>query len=306
MSLRRFPTLCAFFLCVASCRSDPRNSQLNEIDSGLRLSIHFIAGQNAAVYTSLQQKLADPTTRDLSNLWSPPALKVQMLSARAIGLIDSLHSKMATIGWISKEDEKSLFDTLVNCKRDLLNVFPDSLDPYSQFLAEDRESLKRHFPLLPYSSVHGQPDLTFAEWSDLLFKGGKSMIALSLDKLEVDVLLSEQEIVKYCDKHVESTVDRYDIFAPLVTLNRSVVAPGDTIELTAGIGTYLSSAGLKATIAGVSVPTYSGGLVLYNFRASTKPGQYSIPVRIEYTPPYGHRNTVDRDVRYQVSNLRAQ
>ena len=100
----------------------PSNSQLKEIDNGLNLSIHFIANQNVAVYASLQQKLANSTTRDLSDLRSPPALKARMLSARAISFIDSLRTKMTTIGLISKEDEKSLFDTLVNAKRNLLEV----------------------------------------------------------------------------------------------------------------------------------------------------------------------------------------
>jgi hypothetical protein len=90
----RLLALSSFLLCVASCHPDPSNSQLKEVDTGLNLSIHFIAGQNDAVYASLQQKLADPTTRDLSNRWSPPALKVRMLSAGAISLIDSIHTKL--------------------------------------------------------------------------------------------------------------------------------------------------------------------------------------------------------------------
>jgi hypothetical protein len=302
----RFLALSSFLLCVASCHPDPSNSQLKEVDTGLNLSIHFIAGQNDAVYASLQQKLADPTTRDLSNRWSPPALKVRMLSAGAISLIDSIHTKLTAVGSISREDEKGLFDTLVNCKRGLLDVFPDSVDAYKLFLAADRENLKRHIPLLLESSVHGQPGLNFTEWSDLLFHGDTSMIALSLDKLKIDILLSEQEIVKYCDKHVISTVDRFTIFAPLVTLNSNIVAPGDTIELSAGIGAYYSSVRPNITIAGASVPVYSGGLAFYTLRASKRPGRYSIPVKIEYTTPYGRQSTVERDVRYQVSNLKAQ
>ena len=300
MSLLRLFALSSFFLCLASCHSDPSNSQLKEIDNGLNLSIHFIASQNVAVYASLQQKLADSTTRDLSDLWSPPALKARMLSARAISFIDSLRTKMTTIGLISKEDEKSLFDTLVNAKRNLLGIFPDSIDPYKLFLAADRENLKRHVPLLLDSSAHGQPGLNFTEWSDLLFQGDTSVIALSLDKLKIDILLSEQEIIKYCDKHLISTVDRFTIFAPLVTLNSNVVAPGDTIELSAGIGAYYSSVRPNITIAGASVPVVSGGLAFYTLRASKRPGRYSIPVRIEYTTPYGHRSRVDRDVYYRV------
>ncbi|HET6256440.1 MAG TPA: hypothetical protein VFE32_20360 [Puia sp.] len=306
MSLPRLFALSSFFLCLASCRSDPSNSHLKEIDNGLRLSIHFIAGQNEEVYASIQQKMTDATTRDLSNLWSSPAFKVRLLSARIISFIDSLHTKMTTLGSISKEDEKSLFDALVNCKHDLLDVFPDSLDPYKQFLANDREGLKRHIPLLFDSSAHGQPGLTFTEWSDLLFQRDTTLIALSLDKLKIDILLSEQEIVKYCDIHVKSTIDRFDIFAALITLNSNVVAPGDTIKLSAGIGAYYSSARPNITIAGVSVPTISGGLAFYTLRASKRPGQYSIPVRIEFTTPYGHRSTLEQYVRYQVSNLRIQ
>ena len=300
MSSRALFPLSCFLLILASCHPKPSNSQLKEIDDGLRLSIQFISGQNDGIYHSLQAKQSDPTTRDLSNRWSPPALKVRMLSARAISFIDSLHSKMAAIGLISKKDEKRLFDTLVNCKRGLLNVFPDSLDPYLQFLAGDRENLNRYIPLLRDTSNHAQSRLTFTEWSDLQFHGDTSMIALSFDKLKIDILLSEQEIAKYCDKQVISTVDRFDIFAPLITLNSNVVAPGDTIELSAGIGAYYSFARPNITIAGVSVPAISGGLAFYTLRASKRPGRYSIPVRIEFVTPYGHRSTVERDVYFRV------
>jgi hypothetical protein len=118
--------------------------------------------------------------------------------------------------------------------------------------------------------------------------------------------LPEQEIVKFCDFQGMSAADRYDLFAPLITLNSNVVAPGDTIELSAGIGAYYSFARPNITIAGVSVAADSRGLAFYTLRPSTRPGRYSIPVRIEYTTPYGHQSTVERVVRYKVSNLRAQ
>jgi len=306
MPSRHLLPLSSFFLILASCHSNPNSAQLKEIDNGLRLSIYSIVGQNAAVYVSLQQKLADPATRSFSNRWSPFALKVQMLSAGAISYIDSLHAKMSTSGWLSKEDEKSLFDTLVNCRHDLLNVFPDSLDPSGGYIAEDRIKLRRHIPLLLDTYGHAQPDLTFSEWADHLFQRDTSLITLSLDKLKIDVLLSEQEIVKYCDKHIISTVDRFDIFAPLVTLNSNVVSPGDTIELRAGIGEYLSSARTTVTIAGISVLSISGGFTFYKLRASEMPGRYFIPVTIEYTKPYGGRSTVTQDIRYRVINRRAQ
>lgn len=300
MLSRHLLPLSSFLLILASCRPNPSNSQLEEIDNGLRLSIHFIAGQNDVIYHSLQAKQSDPATRDLSNLWSPPALKVRMLSALAINYIDSLHTEMTTNRSLSKNEKQNLFDTLFKCKRDFLEVFPDSLDPNKQFLAEQREDFKRYIPLLHDSSTHRQPDLAFAQWSGRLFKGDTSMIALSLDKLKIDILLSEQEIVKFCDFHVVSTVDRYDIFAPLITLNSNVVAPGDTVELSAGIGAYYSSARPNITIAGVSAAANPGGLAIYTLRASKRPGRYSIPVRIEFATPYGHRSTVERDVYYRV------
>lgn len=306
MPSRHLLPLPSFLLILASCHPAPSNSQLNEIDNGLRLSIQFIAGQNDVNYHSLQAKQSDPATRELSNRWSAPALKARMLSERVMGYIDSLHTKMTTNRSLSRNDEQGLFHTLFNCKRDFLNVFPDSLDPYKQFLAEQREEFKRYIPLLRDSFTHQQPDSAFAEWSDHLFEGDTSMITLSLDKLKIDVLLSEQEIVKFCDKHAISTVGRVDLFAPLITLSSNVVAPGDSIELTAGIGTYLSSTMPKVTVAGVSVPSVGGGLAFYNFRASEKPGRYTLPVKIEYTTPNGRLRIVERDAQYRVSNRRAE
>jgi hypothetical protein len=55
MPCRHLLPLSSFLLILASCHPNPSNSQLKEIDDGLRLSIHFIAGQNDGIYHSLQQ-----------------------------------------------------------------------------------------------------------------------------------------------------------------------------------------------------------------------------------------------------------
>jgi len=306
MPSRHLLPLSFFFLILASCHSNPNSTQLKEIDNGLRLSIHFIAGQNDVIYHTLDNKQLDASTRYVASLWAPPAFKVRMFSARAMNYLDSLQAKMSASGSISKEDEKSLFDTLVTCRRNLLSVFPDSLDPGGNYIAEDRRQFRRHIPLLLDTSGHSQPSLTFSKWDDRLFRGDTALIALGLDKLKIDVLLSEQEVIKYCDRNAISLVDRFDNFAPLITLSSNIVSPGGTIELTAGIGAYHSSARTTVSVGGISAPSYSGGLAFYKLRASEKPGRYSIPVKIDFTTPDGRQRTVEQDVRYQVSNLRAQ
>lgn len=306
MSPIRLFVFSSFLLIVVACHSYRGKTQTKEIERTLLLSINYITGQNDLHYHSLLQKQADPTTRYVSQRWSPAAFKARMIAAEAIICIDSLHQNMTTSGSFSFEDEKSLFNTLVTARRNLLNVFPDSLDPNGYFLAKDRESLQRYLPLLRGFSDQGQSESSFNEWSANLFQGDTAMSTLALDKLKIDVRLSENVIATYCDKNAVSTVDRYDRFEPLISLNTSIAAPGDTIELKAGIGAYSESARPKITIDGSWTPINPNGVAVYMLRASRRPGPYSIPVTIEFTKPDGQRDTITQVVHYRVRGMPSQ
>lgn len=292
--------LSALVLFLAGCQSNRHKTQLEEIDKTLRLSSGSISGQNLILYNSLNYKLADPTTAHVALRWSPPALKAKMLSSRAINCIDSIHRKMTASGSLSLEDKRILFDTLVDCRRGILTVFPDSLDPNGRFLAETRRQFRNHIPLLRDASGAQEPTLSFNEWADELFQDDTTITALTLDKLKIDVLLSEQAIARFCDINAVSTVDRFDRFDQLISINTQVAAPGDTIELTAGVAAYSVSVGPKITIAGKGIPINENGVAVYSFRASKQPGRYSIPVTIEFTKPDGQKATIMKNVRYRV------
>jgi hypothetical protein len=297
---RRFLAIPALVLVLVSCQLNRHKTELGEIDKTLRLSIGSISNQNLILYHSLNYKLADPTTVHVALRWSPPALKAKMLSSRTIDCIDSIHRKMAVSGSLSLEDKRILFDTLADCRRGILTVFPDSLDPNGRFLAEARRQFRNHIPLLRDASGGQEPTMSFNKWADDLFQGDTAITALTLDKLKIDVLLSEQAIARFCDINAVSTVDRYDRFDLLISINTQVAAPGDTIELTAGVAAYSVSVGPKITIAGKGIPINENGVAVYSLRAPKQHGRYSIPVAIEFTKPDGQKATMMKNVHYRV------
>ena len=299
----RVLALPALVLVLVSCQSNRHKTELGEIDKTLRLSIGSISDQNLVLYHSLNYKLADPSTVQAALRWSPPALKAKMLSSRAIDCIDSIHRKMVLSGSLSSVDKRILFDTLADCRRGMPTVFPDSLDPNGRFIAEARRQFRQKLPLLRDTSDGREPVLSYNEWADNLFQGDTALTALTLDKLKIDVLLSENAIARFCDIHVASTVDRFDRFDLLVSINTQVAAPGDNIELTAGVGAFSVSAGPKITIAGKGIPINEDGVAIYSMRASKQPGRHSIPVTIQFTQPDGKKATVMKNVHYRVRNV---
>ena len=110
-------------------------------------------------------------------------------------------------------------------------------------------------------------------------------------------------IAHYCDYRTQDETDHFTVFAPLINISRSIVKPGEAIEITAGIGGFIVLAKPGITIAGNRVPVLSSSIAQYEFKAPRRPGKYSIPIALEFYKPDGSKALNEQVVTYEVSAL---
>jgi hypothetical protein len=121
--------------------------------------------------------------------------------------------------------------------------------------------------------------------------------------LKIDIALSAQMIARYCDYRTQDETDHFTVFAPLININRSFVKPGEVIRITAGIGSFSVLAKPGITIAGNAVPLVASSFAYYEFKAPSRPGKYSIPIKLEYYKPDGSKALNEQDITYMVGSL---
>lgn len=110
-------------------------------------------------------------------------------------------------------------------------------------------------------------------------------------------------IARYCDYRTQDETDHFTVFAPLININRSFVKPGEVIRITAGIGSFSVLAKPGITIAGNAVPLVASSFAYYEFKAPSRPGKYSIPIKLEYYKPDGSKALNEQDITYMVGSL---
>jgi hypothetical protein len=88
-------------------------------------------------------------------------------------------------------------------------------------------------------------------WRSANFEGLNVVSALlTLTKLQNDVLISCNAIIDYSNNLSCSLIDYFEFYIPLVSQNATHLADGETLEITAGIGSFSSVAPINITING--------------------------------------------------------
>jgi hypothetical protein len=291
-----------FLAFLAACHRPPDKKQLLAINEGLIRSFSSIQDNTDLAYASLLQRKYDVHTRYDAEKWLPIALRGKEATSSIFDYIESLKTELGQSHQLPAERTKALFDSLIQYKHSLAATLADSLDTAGHFIKPIRQDFFRHFPLLPLLSDTLFNETRFKAWADTTFDIDPVITLLALNKLKIDVALSAQMIAHFCDYQTRDEADYYTMFAPLINLNSSIVRPGEVVEVKAGIGAYTN--GTEVTIGGRLTHLNEHGLAFYEFKAPSRPGKYSIPIRLEFYKPDGSKALNEQVVTYEVSALR--
>jgi len=286
-----------FFSCVfhsCSSRQEEKNVVYQSFDKELENMRRVVSISSDELLAELDNKRSDLTTRSKAEVWYPKAVMIRKLTDTTIGYIKTLRGELQTdnknvLADISPINRQKLYERLLQYKNDVLKV--DNL------LAQE---FKKSLVLFP--ATQNDIQITEEEITDL-FKGVSIQEALLLLRhMENNVRFIENRTINFCLEQVGSTdgISFYDQISTIIGQSGSVVKKGETVEITAGIGSFSKAASPKISIDGKLVQLSEDGAARHKIYPNTTPGQKTVNIRIEYTDQEGIKRLVEKTVKYQV------
>lgn len=182
---------------------------------------------------------------------------------------------------------KELFENLVNYKSDMLAVDPKL---YNTF--KDRITVFGKW----FDQRRGPKEFT-----ETFFRNTPGIASIAmLSRFENNVKVTENHFMTYCNSTMCIINIVYDSFAPFASISSTYVKTGERIEVTTGIGTFTTVANAKISINNVPIPINTNGIAIYNFKTPLKVGNYSVPIKFEYTETDGRKMTASKKLTYTV------
>lgn len=284
------------------------------VDRSLTKASSVVDANNAVIFKSFQQKLADPKTKDKAAQWYPLAQKAKTLSDDLYNYIENLKKELKTESGLKMVEGKEEFkeDDLdastrmfINTKEqggkgkgkellDRLTAYKEALKAISPEIAKDvYPSLPLDLSPLPTNNEGGKND-----WAYGYFHMTPTVASLTiLSKFQNDIRNSEAAVVEYCHKEIGEVELIYDQFAAIASANATYVMPGEEITITAGVGAFNKSATPSVSVDGAGATPTPDGAFEYKF----KPTSSGIKrVNITFKKPDGTDANVTKEIKYTV------
>ena len=136
-----------------------------------------------------------------------------------------------------------LFDTLLRYKQSLPGLFRAlqfQSDSDYKYVERDLTGLYVTLAVLPGYPVSGIPKWSFSRWKDSTFDDDELIFEhCIMQSSKNDLILSAYQLIQFVRKEIAWYQDMvFTRFDMVEALSANVVKPGDTIQLTAGIGGF--------------------------------------------------------------------
>jgi hypothetical protein len=310
------PVTVFLLITAVACNSHNNQQSINILSKSLERVNLLITENNHIILAALEEKTKDPQTRLRAVIWAPKALVIKEKSAVLFQYIDDLKKQVTLLkeddisgaGRVLDKEANILFDKLLTFGHDVIEALDTQSSPdnpaYQAQLNKEIKAFKKDIGLRFKTVKDSASDKAVAvsDWTEHNIGNVTPALALAmLNKLQNDVLVTENLLLEYCNNSSVMLVDYYETVKPLISMNRSYVKSGQSIEVYAGVALFRSSADPHITIDGKPVKADEDGVATWSFTAKTKPGKYKVPVTIEYLKPDGTRIKINKKIKYTVA-----
>lgn len=281
------------------------------VNNSLQNSIETIDQKNQTLFSSLEEKLKDPTTQKLAAIWTPKAQQAKVLSDQMYAYIASIKDRLKRESGYNpakgdttySEDDldvptnimddgkvgDTLYMKLAAYKKGMLGIDPEITSQFKSTLPID----------LSMPEVREKSNRT---WAAAYFRMTPTIAALTiLTKFQNDVKNSEAQVVLFCHNKIGQVQVVYDEFQALASANTQYLLPGQEFTISAGVGAFSKNARPTVTIDGQTVPLNLNGMAEYKTTAGN-PGTYTKKVNISFLKPDGTTATRTKDIQYTVGS----
>ncbi|MFM7709725.1 MAG: GldM family protein, partial [Ferruginibacter sp.] len=157
-----------------------------------------------------------------------------------------------------------------------------------------------NFPLSAEDKIKSKDGKNELDFEHFYFHMTPTVAALTiLSKFQNDIRNVENKALNLSAEQLGKVKIKFDKFAALVGQSSNYVMPGQTIDITAGLGAYSSDVVPTVTIGGSSVPIGPDGKALKTIPVNGS-GEQSVNVTVKYKDQDGKDQVVNQVVKYTV------
>lgn len=274
------------FVALISC-SDSNNALLKSVDKGLRDANFSIYVNTESRLHSLEDKTKDSATVRRASLLYPKALEIQTITKGYYDYLDSLKSLMVDqSGNPLKIRAEELENRFYSFYARLLSVSPQLDSAFRQTLYSGEY----------FDSVNPKSRYIAGVFTNT--SGVETTVMLT--NFQQMARTIESRMVYFFESRMTTAGCVWDPYFALVTQNSTVVQEGETIEITAGLGTYSRDGKPVIIIDGKELSVGESGLARYTIKAG-KRGKHKVRVQINYIDGYsGEPVATTKQIEYTV------
>ena len=277
--MKWFTILLVLVSCI-SCSNDKSDKEfIIALNNNLKQGNSYLADHNETIIHSLESYRDEPEYADRATVWFAKAQKVHVICNEF---------ENGIIAGISTDHE--LFTLIEKLKKNLAFVDPLIYKEYQNDLIN-----------FPYTN-NNQKDSLSIKYSTLSDASKQCYITTLVQQLN----FLENRVLGFCHNKVKInySIRDYGMTTPWVTQNSTVVVPSEAINIVAGFATYTPVGKPSITIDGHIVPVDNSSTANYSFQAPSKPGKYTVPVRMSFKDQDGITQTVSKAVEFKVKDCK--
>ena len=278
------------------------------VDNSINSASEVLTANNNVIYSSFNEKLADPTTKAKAEIWKPKADRAQELSKALFDQIERLKDSLKREAGYNPEEGDTTFaidnldaPTRLFDKKGNGEKLRIALEEYKKNLLAIDPAIAAEFAnKLPITtevpkSQSGNSKLNF---TTAYFHMTPTIATLTiLSKFQNDVRNSENQVVTFAHNQIGAVAVRFDKFGFVGGLSSSYLMPGENLKVYAGLGATASGAAPSITINGRPVGLNADGIAETEFPVS---GSGSVNVVIRYKDQDGNEKTITKPLEYTV------
>ena len=290
MPTKSFLVLFILSSFLVSCKQKENvESNINSYTNAVLLSSQEIIKDKIKInWYRLKEKQYRPQTKDSALVYLPKAESAIALGDNIIDYLNTLKEKVKEQNNLDTKD--SLFEKLKDYEVNILKI-----DSNANQIFDDA--------ILLLDTTSGFKKMNKEQFENQFLKGITTIDYLSfVNSLKANIVYNEAKMVEYFDLSCEFTDGDgfYERYEPMVSQNSKHFKCDETLEITAGVGSFSMAAQPKFTINGSDVEVDDVGVAKYKMKVAKEKGKHIVPVKVSFTKPNGEKQIETHTIVYYV------
>lgn len=258
------------------------------MEDGISNSNRLVNRSTETICQVLGEKMRDPATSYRAEIWYPKATLIRKLSLDMLNYVDEMETQLKKEDGWKNNNKKELVGSIIKYWQALSTIDSGMTIAFASTIHLD--------------SVTVELSDRKIVLTDLLFEDMPVAATMALlARLRQEIIGVENRMVQFCLNKVPNN-SWCEFYSGIVAQNSTYVKPGEKMEITTGIGNFIIRPEPVTIINNDTIPVSGDGIARYFFKASRKPGNHSLQVRISFIDEMGKNQVIEKDVIYTVAD----